>query len=625
MPRGHRHLAAESRAGLRRRDTEVRPWQQQLGGDARLVGAEIYRFGSEHRFAVIRDRGFGGAGAQHRRHRRMVVQFGARRNEEQREAARAGAEIHSEFQAIGVAEREAPGVGEQLDVEIILPDRPKRQAAFAPRQVDFAEIDRARRGLERQQEALGFRPVRQRIVVHVDRRVRQHDRRGRRRGAAGGGGMDGRRLAVGGGERLHQLLIRVVVDIHQAEIVILAVGAAALRMVVILKPLGADDLWQRGKVASRLGGAAGPLGLRADRHQMAVIAVAGAVLARREKPFGDQDGLAAGQFFQPIEEIGRDPAVAGIDIVVDRERIDMRRHRPHRRRIVIDRQAVAEIERLRVGGADRVLGERVIALGDDAGPLPYRRDAVAARPQGRQLLCREQLAPRADSFRRMEVGGEAPPVIAIVLAQHRDPALLGEIVGRFDREEAEQRAGPPADLIVGKIADAVGRAAIRRDQLAGDSIHAALHAGRERVEPVEFRVPAELQVDDRGQPQLLRRQRPPAGAVEAPGSEPVAGFSDPVCQRRSERLPAVIDLAVLAALRIPAVEDVDADAVEAVAAGRLQPIDAVLGDNRPAARRRPVEIAGKSRRGRADCKKDGGKLTGEPASSSPLKQQRARQ
>ena len=183
----------------------------------------------------------------------------------------------------------------------------------------------------------------------------------------------------------------------------------------------------------------------------------------------------------------------------------MRRHRPYRRRIVIDRQAVAEIKRLRIGGVDRALGERVIALGDDAGPFAHRDDALAARPQGRQLLCREQLVPRADSFRRMEIGEEAPPIVAIVLAQHRYPALLGEIVGRFDREEAEQRTGPPADLIVGKIADAVGRAAVRRDQLAGDSIHVGLHVGREWVEPVEFREPAELEVDHGGQPQLLRR------------------------------------------------------------------------------------------------------------------------
>ena len=323
----------------------------------------------------------------------MVVQFGARRNEEQREAARAGAEIHSEFQAIGVAEREAPGVGEQLDVEIILPDRPKRQAAFAPRQVDFAEIDRARRGLERRQEALGFRPVRQRIVVHVDRRVRQHDRRGRRRSFGNGGGMDRRRVAICGSERLRQRLIRVIIDVDEPEIVIFAVRAAALRMIVILKPLRPDDIRQRGEVAGRLGCAACPFRLRADRHQMAVVAVAGPVLARRKKPFGDQDRLAAGQLFEPVEEIARDPAVAGIDIVVDRDGIDMRRHRANRGGIVIDRQAVAEIERLRVGGMDRVFGERVIALGDDAGPLAYRVDAVAARSQRRQVLSREQLVP----------------------------------------------------------------------------------------------------------------------------------------------------------------------------------------------------------------------------------------
>jgi hypothetical protein len=91
---------------------------------------------------------------------------------------------------------------------------------------------------------------------------------------------------------------------------------------------------------------------------------------------------------------------------------------------------------------------------------------------------------------------------------------------------------------------------------------------------------------------LLRRQRPSSCAVEAPGGKAAAGFGSPVRYRRGERLPAVIDLAGLLAFGIAAVEDIDADAVEAIAARRLEPIDAVLGRERPAAGQRLVEIAG---------------------------------
>ena len=150
--------------------------------------------------------------------------------------------------------------------------------------------------------------------------------------------------------------------------------------------MGADDFRQRGEIPRRRGAAAGPLGLRPDRHQMTVVAVAGAVLARGEEPFGDQHRPVAGQLLQPVEVVAREPPVAGVDIVVGRDRVDMRRHRLDRGRVVVDRQAVAEIERLGIGGADRPLGEVVIALGDDSGPFPHRRYAMPIRAQHRQLF-----------------------------------------------------------------------------------------------------------------------------------------------------------------------------------------------------------------------------------------------
>src|SRR5205823_3339434 len=99
---------------------------------------------------------------------------------------------------------------------------------------------------------------------------------------------------------------------------------------------------------------------------------------------------------------------------------------------------------------------------------------------------------------------------------------------------------------------------------------------RERVEPVELGAAPEFEVDDRRQPQLLRRQGPAAGAVKAPFGEPPAGLGDPVAEGRGECRPAVIDLAVLLTVGIAAVEDVDAQAVEPLAARRLEPPDATL-------------------------------------------------
>ena len=43
------------------------------------------------------------------------------------------------------AERKGAVISQEVDIEIILADRRQREALFAPRQIDLAEIDRARR------------------------------------------------------------------------------------------------------------------------------------------------------------------------------------------------------------------------------------------------------------------------------------------------------------------------------------------------------------------------------------------------------------------------------------------------------------------------------------------------
>ena len=72
-------------------------------------------------------------GAQLRGHFGVVVDLGARRDEEQGETTRTIAKINPQFNPVGVDEREGSIIGQQIDVEVILPDRRELQAAFAPR------------------------------------------------------------------------------------------------------------------------------------------------------------------------------------------------------------------------------------------------------------------------------------------------------------------------------------------------------------------------------------------------------------------------------------------------------------------------------------------------------------
>ncbi len=174
---------------------------------------------------------------------------------------------------------------------------------------------------------------------------------------------------------------------------------------------------------------------------------------------------------------------------------------------------------------------------DDAGPLAHDMDPGAARPHPRHPGRGEQLRPRIDARRRHKIGGKARPITAIVVLQRLDPALLRCRIRRLHRIEDEQRPSPPADLVVGEIADAIGGVAIGSDELAGERHHPRLGLGRERVEPVKAGVAAEFEIDDGRQAQLLRRQGPAPRTVEPPGGEPPAGRLDPRLFE-SERTPS---------------------------------------------------------------------------------------
>src|SRR5258708_4323727 len=72
-----------------------------------------------------------------------VLRVGGRGEEEGGGRGGAPAGIDAELEPVGLAERKGPVIGQQVDVEVILADRRQREAPVAPRQIDFAEIDRA--------------------------------------------------------------------------------------------------------------------------------------------------------------------------------------------------------------------------------------------------------------------------------------------------------------------------------------------------------------------------------------------------------------------------------------------------------------------------------------------------
>src|SRR5262245_32619981 len=93
--------------------------------------------------------------------------------------------------------------------------------------------------------------------------------------------------AIEATECLEERFIGTVVDIDEAEVIVLAVVASAPGMVMILKPVHPDYLRLAGEALCRCHSAPSALTLGADSHQMAVITVAGTIFLCGKKPLRD--------------------------------------------------------------------------------------------------------------------------------------------------------------------------------------------------------------------------------------------------------------------------------------------------------------------------------------------------
>src|SRR6516165_12445466 len=131
-PGGGGNLNLEAPLWWWTRQSERAPGNEHLADDARLVGAEVERLGVRHLGAACRLMLHGGAGAEPRHHRRMIPRLGARRDEVEGEALRAGTGIGVELEAVCLGEREVAGKRQEIEIVIVLADGGEREAALAP-------------------------------------------------------------------------------------------------------------------------------------------------------------------------------------------------------------------------------------------------------------------------------------------------------------------------------------------------------------------------------------------------------------------------------------------------------------------------------------------------------------
>ncbi len=126
------------------------------------------------------------------------------------------------------------------------------------------------------------------------------------------------------GKRGDELFVGAAATIEQAEIVILAVVSAALGLVVKLKPVYSESP-ESARSCAPPSPPPRPVRSGSTRSSDARCSNFRSRSLLRLEPFRDQHRLVATELAQAVEIVMRDPSVGAVDVVVRRDRVDVRR------------------------------------------------------------------------------------------------------------------------------------------------------------------------------------------------------------------------------------------------------------------------------------------------------------
>src|SRR5439155_16102515 len=173
------------------------------------------------------------------------------------EATGAGARVDAPVDTQGFLAGKRLAVGEEIRVVVVHGDQRQGESRAAPRQEELAERHLgAGRGQPWDERRL-LRPFAEGPIAGIDVGAGDRPRAtGRRPVGVRGLSMDPGEADIRPRERLDELLVGPIIDVHEAEVVVLAVLPAALRIVVVLEPVGPDDRRLAREALGRGGGAA---------------------------------------------------------------------------------------------------------------------------------------------------------------------------------------------------------------------------------------------------------------------------------------------------------------------------------------------------------------------------------
>src|SRR5207253_7001159 len=160
----------------------------------------------------------------------------------QAEATGTGARVDAPVDTQRFPARELFAVGEEVRIVVVHRDQAQGESLAAPRQEELAErYLRAGCGQPRDERRL-LRPFAEGPIAGIDVGAGDRPRAtGRRAVGVRGLSMDRGEADIRPRERLDELLVGTIIDVHEAEVVVLAVLPAASRMVVVLEPVAPDD------------------------------------------------------------------------------------------------------------------------------------------------------------------------------------------------------------------------------------------------------------------------------------------------------------------------------------------------------------------------------------------------
>ena len=236
----------------------------------------------------------------------------------------------------------------------------------------------------------------------------------------------------------HELFVWPITDIHEAEVVILTVGAPALWMIVELEPVQSDHVRLSGERLRSGRGSYRTRLLRCYGHEMTrlVDVVAGRRLLRpallgypvrlrfpvrfscaAKNHSVTSTGFGA-SWRSPSKIVSSDPAVRSVRVVVRRDDIDILTHDPDGVGIVIDRETVTKIQRLGISGQNGFAHDPVIVFRDNARPISNDREPLPAGPNPRRGPgLSKQIVETSTVLGRCEVTLERLPILAIPLSE----------------------------------------------------------------------------------------------------------------------------------------------------------------------------------------------------------------